>query len=623
MEGRETELDRTILEAIKDPLTHLVRNAVDHGIETPEDRVAGRQARRGRAARCAPSTRAARSTSRSPTTAPASTRRRSRRKALERGLVSPTQAAAHEPTATSSNLDLPARLLDGRRRSRTSPAAASAWTSSRPTSRRSAAPSTCTSRVGRGHHVPDHDPADAGDHPGADDRCAGGERYAVPQVSLLELVRLAGEHARGGDRAHLGRPGLPAARTCSCRWSGSTSSSAWCRCGDDRGRRATAGAATSSSCRPSSSAFGLVVDDVLDTEEIVVKPLGRHLKGIPVYAGATILGDGSVVLILDALALARRANVLATGAGVTAVEAGAEHRDPRSGARRRDRRRPPRGDPARDGHPARGDPAGPRSSTSAAARWSSTAGTSCRCVRISHAARRLRASPTARARASSSSSTPAASAASGSSWSGSSTSRRSAPAPAATSTTRRLVGSVVVGEKVVELLDMESAVLAADPHFYSRRHADAVRVVRRGGPGMSQLSTFHVGKYLFGVDVSLVQEVVRLQQMTPVPLATNEIAGLINLRGEVLTAIDLRARLGLPPVDAAATGASPSTSSSAWTTSRSACSSTRSAASSRSPRCRSSRPRARSTSGSVTCSSAPTRCRTASSSPSTPAASST
>jgi purine-binding chemotaxis protein CheW len=66
---------------------------------------------------------------------------------------------------------------------------------------------------------------------------------------------------------------------------------------------------------------------------------------------------------------------------------------------------------------------------------------------------------------------------------------------------------------------------------------------------MSQLSTFHVGKYLFGVDVSLVQEVVRLQLITPVPLAVPEIAGLINLRGEVLTAIDLRARLGLPAAD--------------------------------------------------------------------------
>ena len=74
---------------------------------------------------------------------------------------------------------------------------------------------------------------------------------------------------------------------------------------------------------------------------------------------------------------------------------------------------------------------------------------------------------------------------------------------------------------------------------------------------MSQLSTFHVGKYLFGVDVSLVQEVVRLQQMTPVPLAAGEIAGLINLRGEVLTAIDLRARLGLPPADAGSRGREP------------------------------------------------------------------
>ena len=73
MDGKETELDKTIIEAIKDPLTHLVRNAVDHGIETPDVRV-GRPASRPRAACCCgPTTRAARSTSRSPTTAPAST----------------------------------------------------------------------------------------------------------------------------------------------------------------------------------------------------------------------------------------------------------------------------------------------------------------------------------------------------------------------------------------------------------------------------------------------------------------------------------------------------------------------------------------------------------------------
>ncbi len=66
---------------------------------------------------------------------------------------------------------------------------------------------------------------------------------------------------------------------------------------------------------------------------------------------------------------------------------------------------------------------------------------------------------------------------------------------------------------------------------------------------MTQLSTFVIDTYLFGVDVALVQEVVRLDQITPVPLAAPSIAGLINLRGEVLTAIDLRLRLGLPAAE--------------------------------------------------------------------------
>lgn len=63
---------------------------------------------------------------------------------------------------------------------------------------------------------------------------------------------------------------------------------------------------------------------------------------------------------------------------------------------------------------------------------------------------------------------------------------------------------------------------------------------------MTQLSTFVVGRYLFGVDVTLVQEIMRVRSITPVPLSVPEIAGLINLRGEVLTAVDLRIRFGLP-----------------------------------------------------------------------------
>jgi two-component system chemotaxis sensor kinase CheA len=56
--------------------------------------------------------------------------------------------------------------------------------------------------------------------------------------------------------------------------------------------------------------FGLVVDEINDTEEIVVKPLGKQLKGVNTFAGATIMGDGKVALILDALGLAQKASVI-------------------------------------------------------------------------------------------------------------------------------------------------------------------------------------------------------------------------------------------------------------------------------------------------------------------------
>lgn len=61
-----------------------------------------------------------------------------------------------------------------------------------------------------------------------------------------------------------------------------------------------------------------------------------------------------------------------------------------------------------------------------------------------------------------------------------------------------------------------------------------------------QLCTFQLDSSLFGIDVSHVQEVLRYQDMTPVPLAPKTIRGLINLRGQIVTALDMRTRLGLP-----------------------------------------------------------------------------
>jgi purine-binding chemotaxis protein CheW len=63
----------------------------------------------------------------------------------------------------------------------------------------------------------------------------------------------------------------------------------------------------------------------------------------------------------------------------------------------------------------------------------------------------------------------------------------------------------------------------------------------------TQLCTFGVDDLLFGVDVTRVQEVIRFQEMTAVPLAPAIVRGLINLRGQIVMAVDLRARLGLPP----------------------------------------------------------------------------
>src|SRR5215218_5087166 len=61
-----------------------------------------------------------------------------------------------------------------------------------------------------------------------------------------------------------------------------------------------------------------------------------------------------------------------------------------------------------------------------------------------------------------------------------------------------------------------------------------------------QVCTFYVEDLFLGIDVQQIQEVIRYQGMTRVPLAAPAISGLINLRGQIVTAIDLRRRLGMP-----------------------------------------------------------------------------
>jgi len=62
-----------------------------------------------------------------------------------------------------------------------------------------------------------------------------------------------------------------------------------------------------------------------------------------------------------------------------------------------------------------------------------------------------------------------------------------------------------------------------------------------------QLCTFYLERLMFGVEVEKVQEVIRYQAMTRIPLAPGVIAGLINLRGQIVTAVDLRRQMGMSP----------------------------------------------------------------------------
>jgi len=79
----------------------------------------------------------------------------------------------------------------------------------------------------------------------------------------------------------------------------------------------------------------------------------------------------------------------------------------------------------------------------------------------------------------------------------------------------------------------------ADNHGYKERGHDRA--------ASTQFATFFVKDLFFAIDVLDVQEVLRRQEMTRVPLSPGVIEGLINLRGQIVTAIDMRRRLGLPP----------------------------------------------------------------------------
>ncbi len=311
MEGNETELDRTIIEAIKDPLTHIVRNAIDHGIETPELRRAdgkpdegmlilrafheGGQVNieimdDGRGINVA----------------------RVKQKAVEKGLVQPDHAARMGDREAFNLIFLPGfstaekiTNVSGR---------GVGMDVVKTNIEKIGGSVDVLSDTGRGTTIKIKIPLTLAIIP-ALIVTSGGERFAIPQVSLVELVRLEGDQARRGIEMLYGAPvhrlrgqllplchlnrelELPAGNT-----DAADPSSASAEPGD--------AAVNIVVLHADGRQFGLIVDEINDTEEIVVKPLGKQLKGITCFAGATIMGDGQVALILDVLGLAQHANIV-------------------------------------------------------------------------------------------------------------------------------------------------------------------------------------------------------------------------------------------------------------------------------------------------------------------------
>jgi len=308
MEGKETELDKTIIEAIKDPLTHLVRNAVDHGIESPETRRASGKNPEGRLLLRAYHEGGQVNIEISDDGAGLNYEK-IRTKAIQKALVTADQAARMTEREITNLITLPGfstaetvTNVSGR---------GVGMDVVKTNIEKIGGTVDVQSKSGQGCTVRMKIPLTLAIIPALIVTTAG-DRYAIPQVSLLELVRLEGEQARKGIERVNGAAVLRLrGRLVPLVYLNHELKS------EDEAPTAVRPVSRRETenvnivlLRADEQSFGLVVDEINDTEEIVVKPLSKQLKSVNTYAGATIMGDGKVALILDVLGLAQRANVV-------------------------------------------------------------------------------------------------------------------------------------------------------------------------------------------------------------------------------------------------------------------------------------------------------------------------
>ena len=318
MEGEGTELDRQVLELIRDPLTHMVRNSADHGLEPTEERIALGKPANG-TVRLSAFHEGGYIVIRISDNGRGLNTARIREKLVEKGLVSRVEVDAMNDQQVHRYIFAPGF----------STAAAVTNLSGRGVGmdvvrtniEQIGGQIDLNSVAGQGTSFTIKIPLTLA-IVSALIVGAGGQKFAVPQTSVLELVRTGTTAEHKIERIEqtlvlrLRERLLPLVQLgptlqLEAAQNEEASFVMVIQVGERR--------------------YGLVVNEVLDTEEIVVKPLAAILRSVDVFSGATILGDGSVVLILDPNAMSERAgNMLEEKADETTDQSDNNNEQPRA-----------------------------------------------------------------------------------------------------------------------------------------------------------------------------------------------------------------------------------------------------------------------------------------------------
>ena len=280
--GADTELDRNLVEALADPLVHLVRNAIDHGIEVPSLREACSKPRAGHV-RLSAQQEGDFVTIEIRDDGAGIDPERLRAKALEKGLIDPEAAARLSHDECLQLIFLPGFSTKAEVTDISGRGVGMDVVQSR--IRELSGQITIHSDVGRGSRFVIRVPLTLAILPTLLVQ-AGDPVYALPLARVMEVLHAPSESLRWFDgQAVLDRQTHTLPLVDLRQWL--------------RVDPVLAPLLTIVVLQMGEQRFGLVVDQVRGREEVVIKPLPRAVRGLPGYAGATLIGDGRMALILD------------------------------------------------------------------------------------------------------------------------------------------------------------------------------------------------------------------------------------------------------------------------------------------------------------------------------------